>query len=289
MRRLLDKDEELKASDGKKVEQRAKDAATFERRNDIYTQNANMFISNNANPFLISPYGPPANLISKQLLAQLSTIVSTLAYSLSTIIDINTFTIRISTIRPVAGQSTITLNTNTLNINAAPTFGPPPVPSMNVSISSFFSTINTNYLTVNSTLTVSTIAGTANFNTLQGTTLVASTFNTSTIIASTITTSTLFTSTLNTSSIVASTLTTSSITASTMYLQSTLIVASTIRTSTIIASTIVAATDVTTNSTIFPQYTILGTAVAGFTPVNPSQGAIRIDVGGTFYRIPYYT
>jgi hypothetical protein len=278
MRRLLDKDEELKAASQGKQVQKAQDAATFERRNDIYTQNANMFISNNANPFLISPYGPPANLISKQLLAQLSSIVSTLAYSLSTIIDINTFTLRISTIRPVAGQSTITLNTNTLNINAAPTFGPPPVPSMNVSISSFFSTINTNYLTVNSTLTVSTITGSANFTTLRGTTLVTSTIDVSTIRASTIVTSSLFTSSLNTSSIVTSTL----------------FAANAVTTDITVVSTLFAATSISTNDTVVStvgfqgNYTLLGTLGGAGGAWAAVQQSIDIDIGGTTYRIPCY-
>jgi hypothetical protein len=280
MRRLLDRDEELKAASGQKV-QRAQDAVTFERRNDIYTQNANMFISNNANPFLISPYGPPANLISKQLIAQLSSIVSTLAYSLSTIIDINTFTIRISTIRPVSGQSTITLNTNTLNITAAPSFLGPPVPSMNVAISSFFNTINTNYLTVNSTLTVSTITGTVNFDTLQGSNIVTSTLT----VESTLNVSSITFRNASGRNLTTSTLITSTIVASTL-------VTSTINTSSMVASTIQAANYLSTTELVYSSLFVVpfpGTADGGSIPAGASAGSIFVNLQGIgVRRIPYF-
>jgi len=274
MRRLLDKDEELKvAAQGKQV-QRAQDAASFERRNDIYTQNANMFISNNANPFLISPYGPPANLISKQLLAQLSSIVSTLANSLSTVIDINTYTLSITNIRPITGDLTQTINisASTLNIQGAP-----PTSALNVG-------------------TIANFTNTLNFVNMFGQNVTGSTiFAANAVTTNVAVVSTLFArNAISTNTAVVSTLFAATSISTNTTVMSTLFAATSISTNATVVSTLFAATDVTTNSTIlstvrFPPYTIVGTVGIGFTPVGVSQGVLNIDVGGAPFRIPYYT
>jgi hypothetical protein len=71
--------------------------------------NANLFISNNANPFLISPYTPinPGQYtkvtITQEIQDQLSSIIS----SFSSIINITDYSIRLSTIYPATATSTV--------------------------------------------------------------------------------------------------------------------------------------------------------------------------------------
>jgi hypothetical protein len=153
-----------------------RDNELFRTRGNLLTTNANLYIANNNNPFLVSPYSPPTVAATKTAITTLSSLISTQIGNLSSVIDLNTFTLSISTIRPVPSDAsqTITMNVSTLNIDGA--F---PGAAMNVSISSFYNTINTNYLTVNSTLSVSSITGNANFQNLYGTDIVASTLTVS--------------------------------------------------------------------------------------------------------------
>lgn len=267
------------------------DPRTFQTRNDIYTKNANLFIANNANPFLISPYAPPANLISKQLIEQLSAIVSTLSYSLSSVINLNTFTLSICTIRPIDPNQEITIVASTLNIIGAAGS------RMNVSLSSFFNYVSSNYLNVSSMnagfLGYSTLTG----STITTNTLFANTFvSTPTVSTTTIRTNTLFAATsLSTNTLVTSTLFASTMVASTLF-ASTSISTNIIQVSSLFANTnvstpIISTVSISSNTIAFRpgNYHITGAVLGGFTPVNPSQGAIEIDVGGTTYRIPYYT
>ena len=166
-----------------------RDSELFRARGNLLTTNANLYIANNNNPFLVSPYAPPTVAVTKAAISTLSSLISTQIGNLSSVINLNNFTLSISTIRPLPSDAsqTLTIQASTLNIDGA--F---PGASMNVSMSSFYNTINTNYLTVNSTLSVSTITGNANFANLYGNDVVASTLTTnsmavSSMVASTVT------------------------------------------------------------------------------------------------------
>ena len=77
------------------------DSNKYRNRNNLEISNANLFISNNNNPFLISPYAPPTNVAKETTVVDISIIISTLIGDLSSIINLSTFTLSISTIRPI--------------------------------------------------------------------------------------------------------------------------------------------------------------------------------------------
>jgi hypothetical protein len=203
-----------------KERQRGKDTALFKERTNVTARNANLFISNNSNPFLISPYAPPANVAKASLLTLVSTYVSTITGDLSTILNFSTLTLYICTIQPARSDPTQTLhiNASTIDINGAPGA------TMNVYISSYFnyintrilqaSTIATSTLRVNSTIQASTISATGPINYVS---LLGSTIQANTILSySTIGTSTLTTSTLNYLILSGSTIATSTLLVSTV-------------------------------------------------------------------------
>ena len=242
-----------------------RDNELFRTRGNLLTTNANLYIANNNNPFLVSPYSPPTVAATNTKISSLSSILSTLEGIVSTFLNVSTFTLSVSTIQPMPSDpsQTVTMNVSTLNIDGA--F---PTAAMNVSISSFFNTINTNYLTVNSTLSVSSITGNANFQNLYGTDIVASTLTVSSLLqVSTLSTTNLnFDTQTGTSSIV-STLTVSSF--------------ATISTLSVTGSTI---------ATQFFFSSMVLDPTGGFNPgaLGAYAGYIPIAIGGTPYKLPIY-
>jgi len=248
--------------------QQVSDPIQFQRRNDIYTQNANVFISNNANPFLISPYGPPANLISKALLLEISTVLSTLIGNLNQVIDLTTFTLRISTIRPITSDPNqmVTISSNILNVstNTFNVSGVLPGATMNVRVPFNTSSINTSSL-VTSTLFAPTFVST-------------SALSTTTIVANTI--------------FAATSLSTNTIVASTFFAATSIstnnFVASTLFGATSLSTPIISTVNLSTTTIEFGNiYNIPGTLGAGGA-VGAVQGSIVINVGAGTFRIPYY-
>ena len=83
---------------------------------DSISGNANAFAIGNLNQFQVSPFSPasPTDITS------LSTQISTCCGHLSSIVDFTTYTLSISTIVPVATNTsqTITMQGSTININA---------------------------------------------------------------------------------------------------------------------------------------------------------------------------
>ncbi len=285
--------------------------------------NANLFISNNANPFLISPYTPinPGQFtkvtITQEIQEQLSSIIS----SFSSIINITDYSIRLSTIYPATATSTVrvdgsfvvdddltvdgalnftTLNgssiiADTANISSVffSTLTGSSIVGETANISSvFFSTLNGSSIvggTANissvffSTLTGSSIiADTANissvfFSTLNGSSIVADTANISSVFFSTLNGSSIVADTANISSIYYSTLTGSTISTNYMTVNNNLVV-----------SSIQTASSITTLDLIFSSISS-STALVPVPSSSTIQGSIRINVGGTLYRIALYT
>jgi hypothetical protein len=259
------------------------DKQRFRDRNKRITDytNANLFISNNANPFLISPYTPinTAQFAKATVIDALQELISTTIGNISTILDPLNFSLKISTIYPADGATS--------------------------SITLFGSTIIDDYLTV---------SGIADFNIINATTA-----NLQNITASTILTQYDITSqssmttnymTVN-NALVASDISVSSITASTILAQyditsqssmttnymtvNNTLVASDISVSSITASTILSQYDITSQSSMSSN-TLSGLEII-FSSISCQPGvvstatttvhsSILINVGGTMYKIP---
>ena len=213
------------------------DSNKYRNRNNLEISNANLFISNNNNPFLISPYAPPTNVAKETTVVDISIIISTLIGDLSSIINLSTFTLSISTIRPIPSDPNqeITIIASTLRLDVADTVihG-----TLEVDGNSKFNNISTGYL----------FASVADISTLNVSTLNADTFNVNNFQASTITVSSLygnkaFTNSLSTGQLFASVADISSLNVSTMT------VSGDIYFSTLIGSTITANT-MTIHSTL---------------------------------------
>ena len=213
------------------------DSNKYRNRNNLEISNANLFISNNNNPFLISPYAPPTNVAKETTVVDISIIISTLIGDLSSIINLSTFTLSISTIQPIPSDPNqeITIIASTLRLDVADTVihG-----TLEVDGNSKFNNISTGYL----------FASVADISTLNVSTLNADTFNVNNFEASTITVSSLygnnaFTNSLSTGYLFASVADISSLNVSTMT------VSGDIYFSTLIGSTITANT-MTIHSTL---------------------------------------
>ena len=213
------------------------DSNKYRNRNNLEISNANLFISNNNNPFLISPYAPPTNVAKETTVVDISIIISTLIGDLSSIINLTTFTLSISTIQPIPSDPNqeITIIASTLRLDVADTVihG-----TLEVDGNSKFNNISTGYL----------FASVADISTLNVSTLNADTFNVNNFEASTITVSSLygnnaFTNSLSTGYLFASVADISSLNVSTMS------VSGNIYFSTLIGSTITANT-MTIHSTL---------------------------------------
>jgi hypothetical protein len=119
------------------------DTKTYKERSNLATTNANLFISNNANPFLISPYAIPANLAKQSAITDINTIIENLIKGLSSVINLSTYTLSISTITNTPFSNTVTLSTTNviidatdLEVNADSYF----------SFNTYFNTISTGYI-----------------------------------------------------------------------------------------------------------------------------------------------
>ena len=151
----------------------------FRDRNKRITDytNANLFISNNANPFLISPYAPinTAQFAKVTVLNELQELISTTIGNISSIIDPINFSLKISTIYPADGvTSSITLFGSTVcndyltvlgiadfNIINATTANLENITASTVTAQydiTSLSSMTTNYMTVNDSLYVNDIS-----------------------------------------------------------------------------------------------------------------------------------
>ena len=180
---------------------RAKDSRKYLNRTDLAVSNANLFISNNNNPFLISPYAPPANLVKTQQLVPINDLISTTIGNLSSVIDLTTWTLRICTITNspyypdvnISSQNILLKGSNEITIDA---------PDINFIGLANFETISTGFIFANladiSTLNVSSINvndETINFLTIN------STLNASSIFSNNLSTGNLFASFANMSTL----------------------------------------------------------------------------------------
>jgi hypothetical protein len=77
---------------------RASDTRRFQERRNLAVTNANLFIANNNNPFLISPYSPPTNIARQSQITDINDLISSVEGNLATVIDLTTWTLRINTI-----------------------------------------------------------------------------------------------------------------------------------------------------------------------------------------------
>ena len=303
--------------------ERAIDSRRYRDRNDLMIANANMFIANNNNPFLVSPYAPPTNLAKATAVQAISSIIANLIAGLSTVIDLTTFTLSISTIEPatpsVDPSQTLTLIGSTININSV---------ELNINNEStifggntFFSTISTGYISasnaevsslavsslnvgvevannfiVNSTLTASTIsAQNIYFSTLLGDSIttnyliVNSTFGASTVTSQNIYFSTLLGDSITTNSLtVNSTFGASTVTSQNIYFST--LLGDSITTnfltvgSTLSVSSLNAASSITTKELIFSSIFMNPGYIS--TATVTTNSSFIISIGGTKFRIP---
>ena len=285
------------------------DSNKYRNRNNLEISNANLFISNNNNPFLISPYAPPTNVAKETTVVDISIIISTLIGDLSSIINLSTFTLSISTIRPIPSDPNqeITIIASTLRLDVADTVihG-----TLEVDGNSKFNNISTGYLFASvadiSSLSVSSLYGNNAFtNSLSTGQLFASVADISSLNVSTMTVS---------GDIYFSTLIGSTITANTMTIHSTLNVSSidatghisfvTMSGSTITTNTLIvhSTIDVSTVSTGNIHFEVLGGAIGTissftFSSIHMLPGVVStattginssfiISIGGIKYKIP---
>ena len=89
---------------------------------DSVKENANSFAIGNLNKFQVSPFAPQSLSGVEAGIDNVSSIISTFLGQLSTIIDLTTYTLSISTIVPITNSldpsQTVTMNAATLNFNA---------------------------------------------------------------------------------------------------------------------------------------------------------------------------
>jgi hypothetical protein len=267
------------------VVQKQGDTQNYQQRNDPSKNNANLYIANNANPFLISPFAPVnlTGLAKASVLNELSTALANVITDLSSVINLSSFTLGINNITPVAGYNTLTLaNMSTFNVNMNPingqfnmtgysanwTFGQRIVittPLLQTSNILIGSTISTNYVSSNiidvKQLTYSSLSGNSmdinNLNVNQRITTSSlwvtgdgsiSSFRGSSIIGNTLNVTTLTASTLNVREINTSSLYGSTLTTQYTYYSS--LIGSSINTSTIYADTATFAKLAFTNATV---------------------------------------
>ena len=219
------------------VNQLGRNSSKYNDRNNLQISNADLFISNNNNPFLISPYAPPANVAKQTSVINIDETISTLIGNLSSVINLSTFTLSISTIQPVPSDplQTITIIASTLMLDVADTVI---TGTLEVEGNSKFNNISTGYL----------FASVADISSLNVSTLNVDTISVNNFEASTLTVSSLygdkaFTNSLSTGQLFASVADISSLNVSTMS------VSGNIYFSTLIGSTITANT-MTINSTL---------------------------------------
>ena len=210
------------------------------------------FLSNNNNPFLVSPYTPLTNVVKQTQFSSIIIIIAAIEAELSTLFDFNTMTLRISTITNIAGGNSITISTANLNLDADNTTI---TGNVYFSNNAYFSTLS------GSTINASTInASTINFSTLTGSTINASIVNAATINFSTLSGSTINASTINASSITFSTLT----------------------------GTTINANNIITSSITFSSLTMIPSSISSFNPSYTFNSSILISLNGSYFHVPIY-
>jgi hypothetical protein len=248
--------------------ERAIDSRRYRDRNDLMIANANMFIANNNNPFLVSPYSPPTNVAKASAVQSISSIIANLITGLSTVINLTDFTLSISTIEPVVTDisQTVTITGDILNINSNNT---------NFEFNTFFNTISTGYIFASNANVSSLIVSSLNVDVETANNFIVN----STLTASTITTKNLYFSTLIGDSIttnyltVNSTLTASTIT--TKNLNFTTLLGDSITTNYLTVNSTLTASTITTKNLNFT--TLLGDSITtNYLTVNSTLTASTI-------------
>ena len=93
------------------------DIADIRNRSNIKTNNANAFNPNIANPFLVTTNAPPslANYAKNDVVADISSIISSIEASLTSIVDFTDYSISISSILPNIADSSATISIKNAN------------------------------------------------------------------------------------------------------------------------------------------------------------------------------
>ena len=97
-------------------------AESYKKRSNLDWGNANTFNTTFNNPFLVTTYNQQnlGSYATVNSITDISSIISSLIGGLSSLIDVSTFTLRISTIEAVQSDPnrTVTINASTLRLNA---------------------------------------------------------------------------------------------------------------------------------------------------------------------------
>jgi hypothetical protein len=193
------------------INQLGRNSNKYNDRNNLQISNADLFISNNNNPFLISPYAPPTNVAKQTTVTNIDEIISTLVGNLSSIINLSTFTLSISTIQPIPSDPNqeITIIASTLRLDVVDTviYG-----TLEVDGNSKFNNISTGYLFA-SVADISTL----NVDTLNVDTIAVNNFEASTLTVSSLYGDNAFTNSLSTGQLFASVADISSLSVSSFY------------------------------------------------------------------------
>ncbi len=285
------------------VNQLGRNSSKYNDRNDLQISNADLFISNNNNPFLISPYAPPSNIAKQTTVVNIDETISTLVGNLSSVINLSTFTLSISTIQPVPSDSsqTLTIIASTLILDVADTVI---TGTLEVEGNSKFNNISTGYLFASvadiSSLNVSTLnVDTISVNNFEASTLTVSSLYGDNAFTNSLSTGQLFASVADISSLNVSTMTASgdilfttligsTITANTMTINSTLNVSSIDTTGhisfvTMSGSTITGNT-FTVHSTLYAS--TVSTGNINFLTLDGGKGTISEFIFSSIYMSP---
>ena len=230
-----------------------------------YILNAPNFLSNNNNPFLVSPFTPTTNIVKKSQLSSIIIVIAAIEAELSTLFDFNTMTLRITNITNSAGGNSVTISTTNLNLDGT-----------SINIDAQDTTITGNVYLSNNTYFSSINASTITAKNISFSTLTGSTINAQTISASNITFSTLIGSTISASAINASTINASTLNASN-------ITFSTLTGSTINVSTLNASNITFSSLTMIP-----GTTSSLIPAVTTFNSSILINLNGVYWHIPIH-
>ena len=286
------------------TQEKIRDSRQYRDRTNLSVSNANLFISNNANPFLISPYSPPANLVRESQLNSINIAISSAIQNLSTIVDLNTWALKICTITNSPYYPDVTISTNNIFIKGTNeiVMDSPDIyidgfaQINNISTGNIFASIGNfstlaassfviddeivlNSIVVNSTITGSTLLSnnisTGNiFGSIGNfSTLTASSFLTNSLtVESTLIASTLLSNNISTGNITFDTLSGNSIVSNSLTVQSTLVV-----------SSINAASSIITNEFIFSSLCMIPSS---FSSLVTATSSIVICMNGEFWGIP---
>jgi hypothetical protein len=178
------------------------DSEVYQDRDNLRKQNANLFLSNNSNPFLISPYNFPslAAYAKTNVVEDISSIISTIIADLTAVIDLNTYTLTISTISPISAildpSQRVHMTGDILQLDGLVNLNLSTLQSMTLTSVSTIA-IAAPLTTVRQVLAVSTLSTTnVIVSTLQVNTGAISTFFANTLVASTASTANLYTSSI---------------------------------------------------------------------------------------------